>query len=437
MRTLLCLLLLATLEVHAAGVTIEGVRVWDGPDTTRVVFDLSGPVDHTLFQLEGPDRVVLDLDNATASALDSAASGELISQIRSAPRNRDDLRVVLDLDRKVKAKSFLVRPHEQYGHRLVIDLAPVTSAAAEREPAKSVQDIRPEAREIVIAVDAGHGGDDPGAIGYRGTREKDVTLAIARELARQINAQPGMKALLIRDGDYYPENSARRELARKHNADMFLSIHADAFKDARAKGASVYAVSENGASSYSARLLAERENASDLVGGVSLSDKDDLVRSVLVDLSQTATMSASLRVGEAVLENLGKVTRVHSNRVHQAGFIVLKALDVPSLLIETGYISNPTDEKNLKSSDHQRKLAGAIVQGVKKYFTENPPPDTLYARWQGRSGGEIARHAVSRGETLSGIARRYNVSLQTLRVANGKTSDTLSVGETLVIPFGT
>ncbi|HEX6929823.1 MAG TPA: N-acetylmuramoyl-L-alanine amidase [Gammaproteobacteria bacterium] len=435
MRNLLILLGLLSFPTGAiaAPVTVEGVRIWEGPEETRVVFDLSAPVDHAVFSLEDPERVVVDLGNARMDASVDAVTGEgRIARIRHAPRNGTDLRVVFDLSERLKPKSFLVKPNGEYGNRLVLDLE---VAAPDNTPAP-VKRLEQEGRELLIAIDAGHGGEDPGAMGHQGTREKDVALQIARELAKKIDAEPGMRALLIRDGDYFLELAERREKARQHRADMFVSIHADAFPDKRANGASIYVVSERGASSEAARILAERENAADLVGGISLSDKDDLLASVLMDLSSTATLSASLNAGARVLNAIDRVADVHKSTVQQAGFVVLKSPDVPSILVETAFISNPAEERKLKDRGYQRKLAESIARGIHDYFYDNPPLGTLIAAWQGRGDTDARRHAVRSGETLSGIARQYKVSLQTLRTVNGKSDDTLLVGEKLVIPLG-
>lgn len=434
-KLLISLVIMAfTGAAWSAPVSVEGLRVWEGPDSTRVVFDLSAPVEHSIFSLENPDRIVIDLSNARmGSSVALPESTARVAQVRSAPREKSDLRVVFDLSEKLKPKSFLVKPNGEYGHRLVLDLEVAGEGATSAAPVKRVQ---PEGRELVVAIDAGHGGEDPGALGRGGTREKDIALQIARELAKKVNAEPGMRAVLIRDGDYFLELSDRREKARRASADMFVSIHADAFNDPRAKGASVYVVSERGASSEAARILAERENAADLVGGVSLSDKDDLLRSVLVDLSRTATLSASFNAAERVLNAIDRVAEVHKSSVQQAGFVVLKSPDVPSLLVETAFISNPGEERKLKDRSYQLQLADSIVRGVRDYFYDNPPPGTLLAAWQGRGGADSRQHAVRRGETLSGIAKQYKVSLQTLRSVNGKSSDMLRVGEKLQIPLG-
>ncbi len=295
-------LLLAASAGWADQVTIKNARLWAAPDHTRVVFDISGPVQHSLFTLSNPDRLVVDIDDAAVtqplSALDFSKGA--VEGIRSAARNGHDLRVVLDLRHGVRPKSFLLRPNNEYGNRLVIDLDNTQTASTAREPVKSLPS-RASKREIVIAIDAGHGGEDPGATGRNGTKEKDVVLAIARRLEALVRRTPGMKPVMVRDGDYYIGLRQRIALAREKRADMFISIHADAFRDSRARGASVFALSQRGASSEAARWLADRENAADLVGGVSLDDKDDVLASVLLDLSLTGTIEASLELGDDVL----------------------------------------------------------------------------------------------------------------------------------------
>ena len=283
-------------------------------------------------------------------------------------------------------------------------------------------------RDLVIAIDAGHGGEDSGARGKRGTHEKDVVLAIARRLARLVEKEPGMRPVLIRDGDYYIGLRQRIEKARKHRADLFISIHADAFRDRRVQGSSVFVISRSGASSEMARWLAARENASDLVGGVSLDDKDDLLAEVLLDLAQTATQEASNEVANRVLAEMKRVGKVHKKRVQRAGFVVLKSPDIPSMLIETAYISNPAEEKKLKSAKHQQKVANAIMAGVRSYFSANPPAGTLMAQNRPR------RHVIRRGDTLSHIAKRYGVSMKSLRTTNKLKNDRLLVGKVLAIP---
>lgn len=407
-------------------VTVEGVRMWPAPDNTRLVFDLNAPVEHSLFTLSSPDRIVIDLKYAEFNgSLPALVSESFIKDIRYARRGRDDLRVVLDLKRKVKTKSFVLKPHREYGHRLVVDLIDADPSAA--KPIRRDRDISDKPRDVIIAIDAGHGGDDPGAIGRRGTREKTVVLAIARYLRDMVNAQPGMQAKMIRDGDYFVSLRQRVEKARDLQADLFVSIHADAFRDRRAHGSSVYVLSENGASSEVASFLAESENNSDLIGGVSLDDKDDLLKLVLVDMLKNSTMEGSNSAARHMISGLRGVTHMHKSHVEQAGFRVLKAPDIPSILIETAFISNPAEEKKLRSRAHQKKLARAIFKGTLAYFQNNPPPGTLMAM-------KDRKHRISSGDTLSQLAMRYQVSVSDIRRVNGIKGDRLHVGDVLRIP---
>jgi N-acetylmuramoyl-L-alanine amidase len=412
----------------AGSVTVEGARLWAAPDQTRVVFDISAPVQHSVFTLRNPDRLVIDLTDAKLAGrlknLDFTKG--LVKDIRSAPRDGHDLRVVLDLKAAVQPKSFVLKPNRKYGNRLVIDLEP---KQARRAPVKTAKADKSKARDVVIAIDAGHGGEDPGATGPRGTHEKDVVLAIARRLEALVQKTPGIRPLMIRDGDYYVGLRKRIQIARKNKADIFISIHADASRSRRAHGATVYALSQHGASSEAARLLAERENASDFVGGVSLGDKDDLLAKVLVDLSQTGTIEASLELGKDVLSQLEEVGAVHKRRVNQAGFVVLKSPDIPSILVETAYISNPRGERRLRSARYQQKLARSIMRGVDVYLAQNPPPGTLLALHR-----RNRRHIIVRGDTLSGLAQRYDISVDQLRTANGLDDDILHPGDVLKIP---
>ena len=423
--------LLGLLAIFAVGpvfaAAVEGVRMWSGPDQDRLVFDLSGPVDHKLFVLHSPDRVVVDIKHTSLrSDLDKLSlSDSLVRRVRSSERNSEDLRIVLDLRGKVRPKSFLLKPTQGYGHRLVIDLQ---DAGVQPAVKRSVPESSDGLRDLVVAIDAGHGGDDPGASGRRGTREKDVVLAIAKQLEALVKQERGMRPVMIRSGDYYLSLRKRIEKARDMKADLFISIHADAFNDGRARGASVYALSAKGASSEAARWLAESENNADLIGGVSLDDKDDLLASVLLDLSQNATIAASLDVGADVLGELDKLGDLHKPKVEQAGFVVLKSPDIPSILVETGFISNSREERNLRDHNYQRKLALAILHGVKGYFANNAPPGTLLASSE-------RRHVIQRGDTLSAIAQLYQVSQQALRRANQLSGDNLMVGQTLSIPF--
>jgi N-acetylmuramoyl-L-alanine amidase len=290
-------------------------------------------------------------------------------------------------------------------------------------------------RDIVIAIDPGHGGHDPGAVGLGKTREKDVALSIGKELARRINAESGMKAVLVRSGDYYVDHRKRTEIARRNKADLFVSIHADAVDDRRAKGASVYALSNKGASDEEAYLLAERENAAVRVGGVSISDKDPVLAEVLLDLSQNASLSASLDVGNKVAGELGRIGKMHRKTIQQAGFLVLKSPDMPSILVETAYISNPAEEKKLRNKKHQARVADAILAGVRNYFYTNPPPDTRIAMDIRKSPTRQVKHVIARGDTISEIAERYNVSASEIRRANRLANDKIRIGQTLSIPI--
>src|SRR5262245_16851 len=342
---LVCLLLGAASALASPSVSVRDVRVWAGPDATRLVLDLSGPVEHKLLTLQDPDRVVIDIPAARLDN-DSHALPEgqaFVKQLRVAPP-RNDLRVVIDLAAHATPRSFSVEPNGNFGHRLVVDLAPSTTAAP--TVVKAVDE--GPGRDIVVAVDAGHGGQDPGSIGRRGTYEKDVTLAIARRLKARIDKEPGMRAILTRDGDYFLPLRERMARARKQQADMFISVHADAFHDRSVAGSSVYVLSARGATDEAARWLAERENAADMVGGVSLDDKDDVLASVLLDLSQSASMSASIDAADKVLHELDQVGTVRRGAVQQARFVVLKSPDIPSMLVETAFISNPGEEAKLK-----------------------------------------------------------------------------------------
>ncbi|MEX2321243.1 MAG: N-acetylmuramoyl-L-alanine amidase, partial [Saccharospirillum sp.] len=309
---------------------------------------------------------------------------------------------------------------------------------SERQVSRSADDLSNQQRNIIIAIDAGHGGEDPGAIGGRGTREKDVVLAIARELYSQLDGLRGYEPVLMRTGDYYLSLQRRRELAREKRADLFISIHADAFTDPRASGASVFALSSSGATSAMAGYLANQENAADVIGGVngiSLEDKDEILRSVLVDLSMTATLRSSLDVGSDILAEMKQVARMHKASVEQAGFAVLKSPDVPSVLVETGFISNPTEEANLGSAGYRRQLATAIRQGVTRWFERNPPPGTWVA-WQKREVGTLRRYVVVSGDTLSGIASRNNTSVSRLREVNQMNGTAIRIGQVILIPQG-
>ncbi|PLW81824.1 N-acetylmuramoyl-L-alanine amidase [Kineobactrum sediminis] len=411
---------------------IHDVRLWRAPDHTRIVFDLSAPADHRLLSLEAPDRIVLDVSSATLKA--SLASLDFantpIARIRSGIRDGTDLRIVLDIDTRVDPRSFVLKANAQAGDRLVVDLY---DRDADGPPVAKISKNTVESarRDIIIAIDAGHGGEDPGAIGPNRLREKDVVFAIARELHALFARDPGFAPALIRTGDYYISLKGRRDLARARQADLFVSIHADAFKRKEANGASVFALSLRGATSTAASYLAQRENEADLVGGVRINDKDDILAGVLTDLSMTNTLDHSLQLGDKVLRRIDSVARLHKRQVEQAGFAVLKSPDIPSILVETGFISNPGEARKLSTKAYQRKVAQAIHAGIRDWFLAQPPAGTLIA-WQKEQNGH--EYTVARGDTLSGIAQRFNVSLEQLAAHNAISDARINAGQTLRIP---
>ncbi len=456
MRVLAILIAIVMAGVAQAQNKVQGIRMWTAPDNTRLVFDVSAAPEHSLFTLSEPDRIVIDIKNTQLAkpmqGLDFSKG--LVANIRTAMQENGDLRVVLDLKKSVHPKSFVLPPNAEYGHRLVVDLAdssPVVQqtqnqvtanlpvAPVQAPPAAPVQ--TPPApvrtlpdgsagggRDVIVAIDAGHGGEDSGAIGSGGTKEKDVVLAIALKLGELIRREKGMRPIFTRDGDYYIALGRRVEIAREQKADLFISIHADSFRNHNARGSSVFTLSQRGATSEYARLLAAKENDSDLIGGVSLDDKDNVLASVLLDLSQTATMEASSDVGNHVLSQLRQINPLHTARVEQAGFRVLKAPDLPSILVETAFISNSMEERKLRDSSEQQRFASAILQGVRGYFRNSPPPGSRLAL------ANQHQHVISQGETLSSIAKHYQVSMDTIRFRNGLSGNTVSVGQVLTIP---
>jgi N-acetylmuramoyl-L-alanine amidase len=474
---LAAVLLLLLRPAFALGAVLAGVHVFSGPQGTSVVLDLSSPVEHRMFALTDPERVVIDLPSTTVRGnVSSAESRGFVGAIRTTDRPGGELRVVLELTRAASAQSFRLTPDARHGYQVVVDLVaptlrPAPTAApppaVERSteqiaarskpspaelPEKSVapapspvvaEPVLPavrkgamlgsRGRDVVIAVDAGHGGDDPGASGRNGVREKDVVLAIARRLAAEIDAQPGMRAVLTRKGDYFVTLRKRMELAHDASADFFISIHADAYRDSSAKGATVYVISDKGASDEAALRLAQRENAADLIGGVSLADKDKMLARVLLDLSQSAALSASTAAGQRLIAQLSNVAVMRRTQVQRAPFLVLKSPDMPSLLVETAYISNPREEAGLRNADHQAELAKALRAGIVDFFTANPPEGSYFAA--SPAPRAPVRHVIERGETLSEIAERYRVSKVDLQRSNSLKSDSVRAGQVLTIPF--
>lgn len=415
------------------GAEVEAVRLWRAPDHTRVVLDVSEAPAFSTVSLENPERFVVDLtDSRLRADLGSLPlEGTPIRQLRSGVREGVDLRLVFDLSQKVRTSVFILPPSDATGHRVVVDLFDEVTSSDPR-PVLSVESLD-ERRDIVIAIDPGHGGEDPGASGPGGLREKTVVLQIARRLEAQLAKIPGYKPMLVRTGDYYVSLKNRRDRARNLEADLFISIHADAFREKSAYGASVYALSKRGATSTTAQYLADSENAADLVGGVELSDMDPMLAGVIADLSMDGTLDISMSLGSLILEQIGGVAKLHKKKVEQAGFAVLKSPDVPSLLIETGFISNPGEADRLSTPAYQDKMARAIRRGIQSWFARQPPPGTLLA-WQREQGGREV--TIASGDTLSEIAERFGVSVASIKANNGLSRDVIYIGQTLVIPEG-
>lgn len=503
-----CILLFTLFTSEAYAAVVESVRLWRGPDHTRLVLDLSAPVDYEIFTLENPERLVIDIANSSRKASFDKLnlSKTPIVKIRSGIRNKKNLRIVLDLAQPTDYKHFVLGPNKKYGNRLVIDLydrapevvekAPVVidkvpevvekapevvekvpevvkkvpetvekapeivdkvpevadkiqeivDKVAKDEDAKVVDEKKPpvsrsiddvveeSGRKIVIAVDAGHGGIDPGALGPKSIQEKHVVLQISKRIESLLDKDPYFDGLLIRENDYYLAHRKRTQIARENRADFFVSIHADAFTDSRVKGASVYALSNKGATSETARYLAKKENEADLIGGVSslkLANKDDELAGILADLSMNSTLRSSLDAGDYVLRNMGTVARLHKKKVEQASFLVLKSLDIPSLLIETGFISNPREARLLSNTAYQKKIAKAIYIGLVQYYQDNPPDGTLLAS---AVSGKTRTYLVAKGDTLSEIAIRYNTSVSRILSYNKLSSSAIHVGQELLIP---
>jgi N-acetylmuramoyl-L-alanine amidase len=375
------------LPLGVSATQIRNARLWRSDDKLRLVFDLSGPVQFKTFTLSSPERLIIDLSGANLSGDFSqlALNNTVIRSIRSGHFGQGGTRIVLDLSGPVQLNSFLLPPQDGQGHRLVLDLktsAPLQMAAAPL-PEPIFDKAHPK-RDIIVVVDPGHGGKDPGAIGSKGEREKDVVLSIAQLLAKRLKREKGYDVKLVRNDDFFVPLRKRVEIARKHNADMFISVHADAAPRLTASGASVYCLSEGGATSATARFMAERENGADLLGATSLlnlKDKDPMLAGVILDMSMNATIAASLQLGSTVLGSLAGITTLHQKRVEQAGFAVLKSPDVPSILVETGFISNARDSQRLVTARHQQAVADGLFDGLQRYFEKNPPLNS-YVAWR-------------------------------------------------------
>jgi len=434
---------------------VQGAKLLPTGKGARFELQLDrAPASYQVFTLDNPHRAVIDLGDARLrGGLGSFdTTGTAVRGVRSGIRNGRDLRIVIDLAGPAAVRGSTLAATAASPALLLVELLPPGLSVGDAPPAtkppapaaapkRGTATAPPAAstgtglRDIVVAIDAGHGGQDPGALGPGGLREKNLVLAISRELKAAVDREPGYRAVLVRTGDYFIPLAQRPAIARRAGADVMLSIHADAFHRTAAHGASVYALSQRGATSETAKYLAERENRSDLLGGsVALRDKDPVLAEVILDLSMTATLNHSLHLGDQVLTAMGAVNELHKHKVEQAGFVVLKSPDMPSVLVETGFISNPGEARKLADSGHQRRLATAIFSGVRRHFSVHPPDGTRIA-WQQRNGHGLGRtHIIDRGDTLSGIAERYNISVNQLKTHNGLSSAVIRAGQTLKIP---
>ena len=414
---LLCVLLAGPVWAKSP-VVVKQIRLWTGSVEAQLFIDLSGAAKWKVFSLVEPHRVVIDIDQGQLeAALPTAIEGGWLRGMRSGHPTPGVLRLVVDLDRKAQIEPVLLPPVGVHGYRLLIALR---GKSGDRSVPRVLAP-----NDYLVVIDAGHGGDDPGAIGARGTREKSVVLKIARRLARMVNLEPGMRALLTRSQDHYISLRARRTIASENDAMVFVSIHADAFDRESARGTSVYALSRKGATSALAARLAKAENAADLAGGVSLKERSPDVAEVMLDMSLDQQIKQSRQLGAAVLAMLGRVGKRHSARVEQAGFAVLKAPQVPSILVESGYITNLEEESKLRSVLYREQIAGAILGGIKRYCRDQldcplPPERKI--------------HVVQAGESLSLIGARYSISVNQLKSLNALTSDLITVGQRLRLP---
>jgi N-acetylmuramoyl-L-alanine amidase len=420
-----CFSVLATNTTNS----IDGIRVWPAPENTRIVFDLKNKADFKYFSLSSPARLVIDFNNSQnrVDFKNLVNNNPRIKLIRSSTsKNKSSTRIVMELEGQYQLTIFPLPPAGQYGNRLVVDLydknrkTPVVSS----QPKNNL-------RDIIIGIDAGHGGDDPGSIGGNGSYEKRVTLAIAKKIKALIDKEKGMTAVLIRSGDYYVDLNRRTKIARQKQVDFLVSVHADAFRTPQPNGASVWIISKGRAESEMARWLVNREKNSELLGGVGSvikTTKDNYFALTLADMSKQHSIEESLGVAHNVISELKKITKLHKKTPQYASFSVLKASDIPSILVETGFISNHKEEKNLNSTWYQQKLATAISNGVKRYFIENPLQGSYYA------SVSYKKHKVSSGESLSLLAQRYKVSIAKIKLINNLKSNAVRIGQTLKIP---
>ena len=434
-------LLLGSSGIGLQAAEVVDLRMWRAPDHTRLVLDLSDAVEYSSFLLEDPHRFVVDFKSSftdlSFNGLDF--SGSPISGIRSGVRNGDSLRIVLDLTSAVEPETFSLAPNSEFGERLVLDLYDKTGSQQSQSANLPENRTGSEARrDIVVAISAGHGGEDPGSIGYDGRiKEKNVTLAISQALYERLEKLPGYKPVMIREGDYYVELKRRPEIARRNRADLFVAIHADWYRNSRARGVTVYALSGDRADRENSARVAEKENSADLLGGVggdlALRELDDDVALTLVSLQMAWSMEQSLMAGTSILDSLAGVTRIRKTKVQQASLQVLNSPDIPSILIETGYLTNPEEAQRLSNRNFQERMALAIADGVANYFYEAPPDGTLVA-WQKANGVIPTSYTVKRGDTLSEIAEQFSLSVTELKSINGLQGNTIQIGQVLELP---
>ncbi len=423
-QLLLGLLLFQLTAPVLAGVDVLSIRIWHSPLRTRLVFDLTGPVEYSVFALADPQRIVIDLKDTVSSAVSPGDQtlGPWLLALRSGNPNNGVFRYVLDLKAQLHHDSFLLPPGAVYGHRLVVDVKPVDSSLRGND---NLVD-SPTEKDYVVVIDPGHGGDDPGALGRRGTREKKVVLAIAERLQWILNLRPGVAAQLTRKGDYYVSLRNRIRIAAEHQADVFISVHADSARRRSAHGASVYILSSKGASSEIGRELAKRENASDLIGGVKLGRQEHSVRETMLDMEVDWKIKESKEFARNLLYELGKVGVLHTKQVQQAGFVVLKAIEIPAVLVEVGFISNIKEERALQTALHRERIAGSMFRAIVRYCTEKSQ-----CRANQDSKGI---YVVRKAESLSLLAARFGTTISAIKRANKLKIDTLLIGQKLVIP---
>lgn len=428
-------MLLLVVPVSYAKNAIDSVRIWPSPGSTRIVFDLEDTPDYSYFTLSGPERLVIDLANTEKNYdfAKLASKSPLVKKLRySTAKEKGGIRVVIELNQKLETALFALPPTEPYRNRLVIDLD--DKNAPQNAPTVVKDNNSQRSRDIVIVLDAGHGGEDPGSIGRGGTFEKNITLNVAQRLAKLIDAEPGMKAVMTRSGDYYISPNKRPDIARKHKADLLISIHADAFTTAQPRGASVWVLSMRRANSELGRWMEKSERHSELLGGAAEVIQDTAseryLTQALLDMSMDHSLTTSYDLSRKVISKLRGITKMHKKIPQAASLAVLTAPDIPSILVETGFISNPTEEKNLNWSTFRQQLAQSIFGAVKTHFTESPPDDSLWAKQKRHN----RTHRVSSGESLSLLAKRYNVNVGAIKAANNLNSDVVRIGQVLTIP---